>query len=87
MKDIERKIGEVFYFNGIQLIVKKSEGLSCEKCCFNKNKYTKFSINIDNIIKDLECCHIDEFYDRIGPCTREERSDKTYVHFEKVLLQ
>lgn len=85
MKDIERKIGEIFYFNDIQLIVKKSEGLSCEKCCFYKNTHTH--INIDNIIKDLECCHIDEFCDCIGPCTRSERSDKTYVHFEKVLPQ
>ena len=83
MITIERKIGEVFYFNGIQLIVKRSEGFSCEKCCFHKNKHTH--INIDNIIKDLECCHIDEFYERIGPCMRSERSDKTYVHFEKVL--
>ena len=85
MKDIERKIGETFYFNGIQLIVKKSEGFSCKKCCFHKNTHTH--INIDNIIDNLGCYLTDEFYDCIGPCMRSERSDKTYVHFEKVVPQ
>lgn len=78
MKDIERKIGEIFYFNGIQLIVKKSEGFSCEKCCFYKNTHTHIN---------SECYCTDKFNDCFGPCMRSERSDKTYVHFEKVLPQ
>lgn len=76
MKDMERKIGEIFDFNGIKLIVKRSYDCYCYQCYFYNNRNKKKD--------ELECDSTEQRSSYLGSCMGSLRSDSTYIHFEKL---
>ena len=67
---MERKVGEVFDFNGVKLQVKDTgQKVSCDGCYFDEPKYKCFDAHISG---------------RIGVCSRLFRSDGKHVIFVEV---
>lgn len=67
---MERKVGEVFDFNGVKLQVKDiGNKACCDGCCFDKPEHKCFDAHISG---------------RIGVCSRLFRSDGKHVIFVKV---
>lgn len=64
----ERKVGEIFEFEGTKLQVVKSKTYTCSGCFFNG----------DNV----PCVH--QNISILGACDKEDRSDNNYVIFKEV---